>query len=333
MTKVASKFAEIITKSFNFISKATTNKATAAISALLYNEDPKLFTLGQYTNRTIKKHSYEQNTRRLLDNNIIEFNHYATAILTMFALNDQVELVIDRTNYKYGNVSINFFVLAVIFRNTAIPLSWIMLDNKGCNSTSDNRIDLINWFITNFPSIKIKYLYADREFPSNSFLQWLIDNNINFIFRTKSSVNTSNGNKKISLAKLYHNLHNMPNKTKVERKISRIYSCRVFLHARLNNKNEQVFLISNNHHIDAFDLYQHRWTIENMFGKFKTKGFNLESSKLTNTKRLSSLFLLMAIAYSIAIKIGTIANNINPIPIKRIKENNNIRTTFFIFFI
>ena len=36
----------------------------------------------------------------------------------------------------------------------------------------------------------------------------------------------------------------------------------------------------------------------------------------------------MAIAYSIALKIGTIANNINPIPIKRIKENKNIRTTF-----
>ncbi len=62
-----------------------------------------------------------------------------------------------------------------------------------------------------------------------------------------------------------------------------------------------------------------------MFGKFKTKGFNLEASKLTNTKRLSSLFLLMAIAYSIALKIGTIANNINPIPIKRIKLNKNIK--------
>lgn len=327
MTKVASKSAQIITKFFNFTSKATTSKATAAISALLYNEDPKLFTLGQYTNRTIKKHSYEQNTRRLLDNNIIEFNHYATAILTMFALNDDIELVIDRTNYKYGAVSINFFVLAVIFRNTAIPLYWLMLDNKGGNSTSDNRIDLIKWFITNFPDI-ITHLYADREFPSNSFLQWLKDNNIPFVFRTKSSVNTSNGAKKISLAKLYHNLHNMPNQTKVEHKIRRIYDCRVFLHARLNNKNEQVFLISSSHDIDAFELYQHRWTIENMFGKFKTKGFNLESSKLTNTKRLSSLFLLMAIAYSIALKIGTIANNINPIPIKCIKENKNIRTTF-----
>jgi hypothetical protein len=51
MTKVASKSAQIITKFFNFRSKATTAKATAAISALLYNEDPKLFTLGQYTNQ------------------------------------------------------------------------------------------------------------------------------------------------------------------------------------------------------------------------------------------------------------------------------------------
>jgi hypothetical protein len=35
MTKVASKSAQIITKFFNFRSKATTAKSTAAISALL----------------------------------------------------------------------------------------------------------------------------------------------------------------------------------------------------------------------------------------------------------------------------------------------------------
>jgi hypothetical protein len=42
MTKVASKPAQIIIKFFNFTSKVTTPKATTAISALLYNEDPIL---------------------------------------------------------------------------------------------------------------------------------------------------------------------------------------------------------------------------------------------------------------------------------------------------
>ena len=121
MTKVASKFLKVINSFFNFTSKPTATKATGAISALLYNEDPKLFTLGRYTGRKIKKHSYEQNTRRLLDNKIIDFYQYVTSVFKMYHLNN-IELVIDRTNYKYGSVSINFFVLAVIFENTAIPL-------------------------------------------------------------------------------------------------------------------------------------------------------------------------------------------------------------------
>ena len=36
----------------------------------------------------------------------------------------------------------------------------------------------------------------------------------------------------------------------------------------------------------------------------------------------------MAIAYVITLKIGVIANNINAIPTKSIKENKNTRTTF-----
>ena len=46
MTKVASKFFKVINNFSNFTSKATATKATGAISALLYNEDPKFFTLG-----------------------------------------------------------------------------------------------------------------------------------------------------------------------------------------------------------------------------------------------------------------------------------------------
>ena len=72
-----------------------------------------------------------------------------------------------------------------------------MLDNKGGNSTSNNCIDLIKWFITNFPNHKIKNLYADREFPSNDFLQWLLDKNIPFIFRSKFRIIQTNSTTKI----------------------------------------------------------------------------------------------------------------------------------------
>lgn len=73
-----------------------------------------------------------------------------------------------------------------------------MLDNKGGNSNSAQRIALVSWFVANFKNIKINNIYADREFPSIEFISWLLDKkqNLNFIFRCKSSIAASDGNKK-----------------------------------------------------------------------------------------------------------------------------------------
>lgn len=198
-----------------------------------------------------------------------------------------------------------------------------MLNNKGGNSNSDQRIELVKWFSSNFDKSRILCIYADREFPSIDFITWLLarEQGINFIFRCKSSVTASDGSKRISLTKLYHNLCNMPNKAKVDSHIRRIFGNRLYISARLNEANELAILVSNQYHQDPFVLYARRWMIENMFGKFKIKGFNVESTHLTKHNRLSSLFTLIAIAYCYSCKIGSIANSIRPIKIKKLKRN------------
>ncbi len=204
-----------------------------------------------------------------------------------------------------------------------------MLNNKGGNSNSEQRIELVKWFTSNFDKSQILCIYADREFPSIDFITWLLarEQGINFIFRCKSSVTASDGSKRVSLTKLHHNLCNMPNKAKVDSHIRRIFGNRLYISARLNNANELVVLVSNQYHQDPFALYARRWKIENMFGKFKIKGFNLESTHLTKYNRLSSLFTLIASAYCYSCKIGSIANSIKPIKIKKLKRSNTIQET------
>lgn len=48
-----------------------------------------------------------------------------------------------------------------------------------------------------------------------------------------------------------------------------------------------------------------------MFAKFKTKGFNLEATRILKPQRIISLFVFMAIAYRYPCKLGEIANNLN----------------------
>lgn len=64
-----------------------------------------------------------------------------------------------------------------------------------------------------------------------------------------------------------------------------------------------------------------------MFAKFKTKGFNLESTRIMKPEPIISLFMFMAIAYCYACKLGEIANNIKPTKLKKLKHNENTRVT------
>jgi len=325
MPKIACKVVKFVKIFFKYLNASTFKKACIAIQALLNHEDPTLYKLNIGASK-IKKQSHEQNSRRLLQSELIDFNAYAYSVLHSFNLESKVVLTIDRTNNEFGSTKINYLVLSVVYKNTSIPLYWQMLDNKGGSSNGTQRIELISWFKDNFPDIHIENILADREFPCAEFLSYLLSQNINFIIRSKD-VLCSDGDKKIKVSKLYPNLKNLPNQTKIDTKIRRIYDSRVFLHVRLNDKNQRVYLISNQSNINAFQIYRKRWTIENMFGKFKTKGTKLEFSHLSNFKMLSNLFGLMAIAYIISVKIGNFIDSIKPIKIKIIKEYGKTRTT------
>lgn len=337
MQKTVANILEIIKE---FILEARIEKAfTIAnlVTLLISGSKISLYQLGLKTTKSeIKLKSKEQKIRRLLDKFPITSKIYAKAVLSLFCINSRIELIIDRTNWKFGKIYINYLVLSIRYTNVAIPIYWMMLNNKGGNSSSEQRIELVKWFITNFSHITIDNIYADREFPSIKFISWLLheDKNINFVFRTKSSIKASDGHKKVALAKLYNKLQSQQHKHKVERLIRRIFGNRLYISARINDKNEFMFLVSNQYHKDPFSLYARRWSIETMFGNFKTKSFDLESTHITNYQRLSSLFMLMAISYCYCVKIGYMAHKINPIPDKKIKKTDGtkvIRPEFTLF--
>jgi hypothetical protein len=62
--------------------------------------------------------------------------------------------------------------------------------------------------------------------------------------------------------------------------------------------------------------YAHRWGIETLFGMFKTKGFNLESTHFNQQNRLSKLFALMSLAMCWAILMGEWRHQQVPLKVK-----------------
>ena len=59
---------------------------------------------------------------------------------------DQVQLTLDRTNWKWGKRNINILMLAIVYRGIAIPILWTLLNKRG-NSDTKERIALIQRFI------------------------------------------------------------------------------------------------------------------------------------------------------------------------------------------
>ena len=64
-------------------------------------------------------------------------------------------------------------------------------------------------------------------------------------------------------------------------------------------------------------LYKYRWQIETMFRAFKSSGFNMEDTHITDFLRLETLFGIMAIAFTIAYDIGDEYEKKHPQKIKK----------------
>ena len=99
---------------------------------------------------------------------------------------DSVVLLLDRTNWKLGNKNINILMLAISYKNVSFPLMFKILDKRG-NSSSQERIDLINDFIRWFGADCIDCLIADREFVGQKWVGYLNEKNIRYFIRIRNN--------------------------------------------------------------------------------------------------------------------------------------------------
>jgi len=95
-------------------------------------------------------------------------------------------LVLDRTNWKFGNSNINILMLGICYKNIAIPIMFKMLDKRG-NSDTVERIELIRQFINWFGKDSIDCLLADREFIGHHWLDFLNKNKIRYYIRLRNN--------------------------------------------------------------------------------------------------------------------------------------------------
>ena len=110
----------------------------------------------------------------------------AELIFSLLPEQKKVKLTIDRTNWKFGRIDINIFMLGVVYQGVAFPLLFTMLKKRG-NSNCAERIGLINRFIALFGKDCIDCLVADREFVGEKWIDYLNENGIRYHIRIRNN--------------------------------------------------------------------------------------------------------------------------------------------------
>ncbi len=240
----------------------------------------------------------------------------ARLVFQMLNLHRPVPLALDRTNWRLGSKDINILVLAVVTRRFRVPVMWSLLDHRG-NSDTARRIALLQRYLSVFGAASIQWLLADREFIGARWMEFLNENNIPFAIRAKEDMTLIiDGERTLPLLSLLRRVR--------ARRVVRLFEgclpetkTPVKVAVRRLPGGEWLIIMTNAENAKAaLDAYRKRWRIECLFGEAKTRGLNLEDTRITDPRKLATLMAVIALAMTWAYRCASLQMGRRVIPRK-----------------
>lgn len=223
-----------------------------------------------------------------------------------FSINGLVYVAIDRTSWGV----INILMVSLIYQNRAIPVYWTCLNKKGSSNLEEQQQVLGQVFqlLSNYKLVVL----GDREFCSVSLGKYLREQDVYFCLRQKQSTNVSGESliekemRQLGLSRGNKLFLNEVNVTKQKGFGTFNLACKWKRTYRGFKPKEAWYILTNFDNLEtAISAYQRRFDIEEMFRDFKSGGYSLEGSGLSE-KYLSKLLIIVSIAYTSAIFQGQV---------------------------
>lgn len=229
-----------------------------------------------------------------------------------FMTDEKLVLTMDRTNWKFGQISINFLVIGIAYKGIALPIAWVNLDKEG-NSKTSERKSILESILKFIPVERIDGFAADREFIGQEWFTSLLEHGVNPVIRIKRNSIISHRGKTAPAWVFFNNLRN----TDVgQLSRAKVMGIRVFVIGTLTPEGELLLVVTVKRPSQALRIYAQRWNIETLFGAFKTRGFNLEDTHITDIKRSERLFALLVLTLVWAVRVGEFVSSLRPSEIK-----------------
>lgn len=303
-------------------------------TSLIISSTIRLNRIALLMNTEAKSESNYRRIQNFFQKYEMKYDEYAGFVLAHLPETEKFYLVIDRTNWKFGEKDINILMLGIIYKKICLPLYWMLLDKGGSSNTQERKY-LLDKAVESLGKERIKALLGDREFIGVRWFQYLLDQQIEFHIRLPKQVKSGSlleKNRK-SITDLFRHFKENVGVDRI-RKV-KILGYNLYV-SGMKTKKDYCIVVSSKDNLNSLNKYQFRWTIENMFGAFKTRGFNFEHTHMTDLEKLRKLIILVSIVYLWCVFIGLWYDETTPIKLtsfgrKRIsvfKYGFNYLTTF-----
>jgi hypothetical protein len=296
------------------INKAQNNFLADMLVALIKAQSANLYKIATYFPGTAQKESHYTRIQRFMAWFPQLSSVVAQFISRVLPLGANWLIILDRTDWEFGQFTINILFLAVAFKGIAIPLFWIFLPKKG-NSNTEERIELMQRFIDTFGAAQIQALLADREFIGRDWICWLQKQKIKFRIRIRKNTKVySRFGQRMDVYLLFRSLR--VQESIVLNKKRLVWGIPLYL-IGLKTPDEYLILITDDAPKRALADYKIRWNIETMFGCLKSRGFNLEDTHLKDPHKIRNILACITMAFCWSCLVGDWQDQMIPIKIKK----------------
>jgi len=249
-----------------------------------------------------KEESNYKRLQRFLSEFELPYAQLAEFVVKLLGIPGPYVLAMDRTNWKIGAVEINILMLSIVYQGIGFPVVWTVLPKAG-NSDTSARETVLEIFIDLFGAPNIECLLGDREFIGKTWFRFLRSHRIKFQMRLRRDTLVCNSRGKLVQAWRLFAATNI-NRILVIPEARRMWGQELYLSGCRLKHGEYLILVSPEYTPAPHEQYKKRWGIETLFGALKSRGFNLEDTRIQDPERISRLLALLAIAFTWAFVVG-----------------------------
>jgi hypothetical protein len=265
---------------------------------------------------TIQAEAKEQIVRRFLSSPKISAERTLDArihlLLPLLLMQGQIVLTMDRTEWERQGKKVQILTVSAALNGRAVPLYWLTENRKG-NTSYQKWQEVLSPLLEALQRVdelldRSIVVVADREFASPKLVHWLFEEwGVFSALRCKRSqyMQEEGGLPK----QLYEVLESIqPGEThwftSVMLTLQATKPVAVCISWRKDCEEPLILATSLENPDDALANYKLRFGTEPMYKDCKSNGFDLESTKVTDAKRIDTLMILCAFAMIILTILG-----------------------------